>query len=37
MTIKVFSEIEEKERVNKKLIRDIEGFVWEMCGKKQLK
>ena len=36
MAIKVFSELGEKETVDKKQIRDIEKFVCEMYGKKQL-
>ena len=34
--IKVFSELGEKEIVDKKQIRDIKKFVSEMYGKKQL-
>ena len=36
MAIKVFSELGEKETVDKKQIRDIEKLVCEMYGKKQL-
>ena len=36
MTIKVFSELGEKETVDKKQIRDIEKFVCEMYGRKQI-
>ena len=36
MAIKVFSETEEKETVNKAQLRDIEKFVCEVYVKKQL-
>ena len=36
MAIKVFSELREKETVDKKQIRNIEKLVCEMYGKKQL-
>ena len=36
VTIKLFSELGEKETVNKKEIKDIEKFVFEVYGKKKL-